>query len=292
MIKSAPTPANGIEITKDSSTMHPEIATIVCAIMEAANPAARSETIKDEKGETRFAYASVDDIFEAVQTEMGHQGLISEMILAGPPEFISLWDNECQKERPALSMMFRFQLTTKSGARYADPDNLWPIVAWFEGTKTTTSARSTAHKHALRDLFKIRTTDPSVAEAVSTVRAEAVANTFKSTPEPNGGTTVKKRGRPPKNPLMMNEEESEIARVAILSQLSIAAACQNGDTAATALKDTYRSNGATIARLRPEDSAAVSKRYGELTDEVKRAGNSGNGNGDTQTTPETETSEA
>jgi hypothetical protein len=251
--------------------MPPEIAVLVCAIMAAVNPAARSETVTDKDGKRTFAYASVDDVFEAVRHEMAIAGLISEMIMVAPPRVMMLWDHEAKCRRTALAMTFRFQLTTANGVRYADPDNIWPIVAWYDGAWTIPSGRSVVHKHALRDLFKVRTADPATAEAATAANAAAVANSLRPRDDhPAAPSEEGKRGRRRKEPasIMFDADASLAARDDVIAKLNTAAdeAISSGsNNIVGAVKDAYRSNGSVIVKLLPADSAEVDAHFRALT---------------------------
>lgn len=245
-------------MTEHSNTMPPEIATAICSIMKKALTANRGE--KDTNGDGRpYSWASVDDIFEAVNGEMAEAGLISEMIVTAPPEWISMFDYAQGCERPALSIMFRFQITNKDGIRYADPGNLWPVIAWFEGMTTTAAARSLAHKQALRDLFKIKTV------------ADATLETPDSTnQQPTASATTQSRGnsKKPVNPLALGPEDSAAKADEIITKLRKAAGKKTGDERANAVRDAFRANAGGIGRLTPEDSDRVMKENASLIEKA------------------------
>jgi len=237
----------------NANAMPPAIAAAICSIMQKKLTAERGE--QDTRDGRAYSWASVDDIYEAVSAEMAAAGLISEMIACGKPEWITINDAAQGGERQALSLTYRFQITNRDGERYADPDNLWPIVAWFEGATTTAAARSLAHKQALRDLFKIRTVDPTLtmngkAEQPAATAAPAATRVLKP--------------KQPQERLMLSEEDSAARRDEIIEKLKAAAGRKKGDARATALKNAFRANAGGIGRLTQADSSAITTAYSEL----------------------------
>lgn len=240
----------------NASHWPPEIADAVCKIMAKRLTATRGE--HDTNGDGRaYSWASVDDIFEAVSPDMAEAGLISEMITVGTPEWISMFDIAQGCERPALSMTFRFQITNKKGECYADAENLWPVVAWFEGMTTTASARSHAHKQALRDLFKIKTVDKDIAAQQARDTQQAPATTR---------TAASKVLKPkvPTNPLMLSDEASTAKADEIIRKLEKAAKNKESDEREMAVKNAFRANAGGIGRLRPADTVRVTEAHNAL----------------------------
>lgn len=246
----------------NANTMPPAIAAAVCDIMKKKLTADRGE--QDTRDGRAYSWASVDDIYEAVSAEMADAGLISEMIACGKPEWITIKDQAQGAERQALSLTYRFQITNKDGERYADPDNLWPVVAWFDGATTTAAARSLAHKQALRDLFKIKTVDVALAGASADIGSPSTRTTAERVLKP-------KRQKMADYTLTLPEGESATKRDEIIADLKAAAARKKGEKREIALRNSFRAKAGGIGRLTPADSAAITKVYSELLGEANAA---------------------
>lgn len=234
-------------------------AAIVNAIAEIKReimPAKRTEQGEDEG--RQYSYASVDDIYLAVQREMGKRGLILEMLDGGhdSDSLVAIGDKVgfWLKLIPTFTLLAP-QKEGEAGARlegaaivarYSNPIAVIHAVAILENGNSLLAARTNAERNYLRNLLKLPTIGAGADGIAEAPPAGATPAAGIGAVEP----TERRTPRKPGNPIELSAADSEAERSAYLADLEKCTTAAEVDT-------LFKKLGSKFARLAPHDQQLI-----------------------------------
>lgn len=247
------------------------IAKALAEIKATIDPARRTEQGDDDG--RQYTYASVDDIYAAVQREMAKRGLVLEMLDGGHDrdsivalgEKVGFWlkliptftlvsfskgeaEGEAEAAEPPAAPVI---------ARYSNPKAVVHVVAILDGGNSVLAARTNAERTYIRNLLKL----PTLGQASAEGEAEAAPAAAPSAAGIGSEASPRTKPRKPVNALQMTPEESEKTRDDYLAHLR-----ECGTPAE--VNDAFKKLGPKYGRLQPADAelvrASTRKRENEL----------------------------
>lgn len=255
-------------MTTDCPGMPPEIAATIAEIMTKIKPAMRTE--QGQEDGRNYTYASVDDVFAALQKIMGESGLIFEMLDGGSDNgehqaIVQLGDRVGFHMRLIPTFTLVGEEIDEDGnainahevARYSNPRAVVHAIAIIDGGNSVLGQRTLAERVYLRNLFKLPTiAQPDAAEETSGHSAAGIGAPRPDAVESSNGSA--KEPRRPRNPLMLDIDKSATERTRILDEIKAA-------ESASSIDDAFKRNQVIYAKLQPHDQQLIKAMIAQRT---------------------------
>ena len=227
----------------------------IAEIKMKIEPATQTGEISEGEGDQQRhrSYATPDDIFGALQREMGERCMVCEMI--------SL--NRAVNEVNGM-VLIEIDFAPRwyiGDIVYTADDSPIVMVSWLEGMNTAAAMRTLAEKTYLRNLFKIPTVKAGGAADSPESHARPVPppSAAESAESPSG---IKPLAIRRKNPLQLGKDDSEALRASMVAAFD---ACE----AIPALEDAFKGWQEDFTRLQPKDSQFVRASYARREGEIR-----------------------